>query len=869
MGAAAATHWRETLGDATAVDLWTDLPRPPVQSGRGGTHRLRLGAELATRLRGLGAKNQRDRGTDQENQHDQHVETDLPTVLLAGLLTLLGRYQGRADALVAVTAGRTNPIVVRAELAGPLRPRELVARVAAGTSAARTHEVPFPQLVDLLGGIEDPSRHPICQVGFEAVSGALQDDPVTVFDLQWVVHDDGGDVPCAVRYATDLWRPATVERLAQAWVQVLSAMATDPDGPLDELDLVTPAERARIEQWNDTVRPLPGPGTVDGLVQDWARRTPSRIAVTEGTATLTYAELDDRAARVAGALVEAGVGPDSQVGLYLPRGADLVVSMLGVLKAGGSYLVLDPAHPAERLAFMVRDCRVTAALTGADVPPWLSAAGVPVIALGSTAERSVTRTPAAGSLPGSLAAVMYTSGSTGRPKGVGIEHRGMVRLSTGTDYVTIGPDDLLVHLGDPSFDITIFEVWGALCNGARVEVLPGELQLGPEEVLGLLGELRPSILALTSTLFNRVVDLDPAAFGGLRYLFVVGEVMDPDRTRRVLRKGPPGHLINGYGPTENTTFSTCYPITALPERGAVPIGPAIANTTLHVVDQRMRQVPIGFPGELYVGGAGLARGYVDRPALTADRFVPDPFGAVPGQRLYRTGDLVRWRADGALDFLGRIDDQVKVRGYRIETGEIEAALRATGALHECAVRLVQVGGDNRLVAYLVARDADRLSVDDLTADLSRRLPAFMLPNHFIALDRLPTTASGKLDVRALPGVPASLPVSRADRVAPRDPLEQQVWEIWAGILEVREFGVHDNFFLLGGHSLLAIVVVTEIGRRLGVDVPARAIFETRTVAGLAAAIEQRRRDGAGSPPAEVDDLVRYIEHMSRQEGNVS
>ncbi|MET8372232.1 amino acid adenylation domain-containing protein [Micromonospora profundi] len=849
---ASAAYWRETLGDATAVDLWTDVPHPPVQSHRGATHHLRLGADLAQRLRSLG----------------QQVEADLPAVLLAGLLVLLGRYQGRTDALVGLTTGGANTVVLRAGLAGPLRPRELVARVAAGTAAARTHEVPFEDLVDLLAGADDPSRHPICQVGFEAVPGPVQNDPVAIFDLKWTIHDDTRDLPCAVQYATDLWLPATVERLAQAWLQVLHAMAMNPDGPLDDLGLVTPAELVRLNRWNDTARPLPGTCTVDGLVQRWALRTPDRVALTEGTTGLTYAELVGQAAQVAQTLIGVGVGPDSQVGLHLPRGADLVVGMLGVLKAGGSYLVLDPSHPAERLDFMVRDCRVTAVLTGTDVPPWLPATGVPAIALASTARRSVTSAAEPRSLPGALAAVMYTSGSTGRPKGVGVEHRGIVRLITETDYVTIGPDDLLVHLGDPSFDITLFEVWGALCNGARVEVLPGGEQLGPEEVLALLGRLRPTVLALTSTLFNRVVDLDAGAFGGLRYLFVVGEVMDPGRSRQVLRDGPPGHLINGYGPTENTTFSTCHRITDLPERGGVPIGRPIANTTLHVVDQQLRLVPIGFPGELYVGGAGLARGYLDRPALTAERFVPDPFGAVPGLRLYRTGDLVRWRADGAMEFLGRIDQQVKVRGYRIETGEIEAALLATGTFRECVVRLVQVSGDNRLVAYLVGREGQQISVDDLLAQLRRRLPAFMLPNHFIALDRLPTTVSGKLDVRALPGVPASLQVSPVGRVAPRNPLERQVWEIWAELLGVREFGVHDNFFLLGGHSLLAIVVVTEIGSQFGVDVPARVIFQTRTVAGLAAEIEQRRRERPGSPPDEVDDLVQRIERISRQEGTV-
>lgn len=837
---------RTVLDGGPGADLRTDLPRPATPSYRGATRSLSLDTDLAARLRGL---------------------AELPTALLAGVLVVLSRYQGRPDVLVEFGAAP-----LRGDLSGPLSWHELVAQVAA--ARRRTQEV------SVRGPADGPGRKPIAQVGFGVVPGLARmpaglrarwipvDDPVAVFDLEWSVHD-ATVVTCALRWARDLWEPATVDRLAAAWLQVLQAIATDPEGQVSDLDLVSPAERDRLDRWNRTARPLPEPATVDGQVCSWARRTPDAVAVTEGATSWTYAELEGRATQVARALVAAGVGVDSRVGIHLRRGAELVVAMLGVLKAGGCYLVLDPAQPAERLAFMAGDCQVTAVLTGTEQPPWLAGSGVPVIALASTAGQETSGLPPR-SLPGGLGAVMYTSGSTGRPKGVAVEHRGMIRLITATDYVAIGPDDLLVHLGDPSFDIAIFEVWGALCNGARVEVLPGAEQLGPEEVLSLLTRCRPTVFALTSTLFNRVVDLDAAAFGALRYLFVVGEVMDPVRTRRVLGTGAPGHMLNGYGPTENTTFSTCHLITEVPERAAgVPIGSAIANTTLYVVDELMRPVPVGFPGELYVGGAGLARGYLSRPGLTADRFGPDPFAAGPAGRLYRTGDLVRWRPDGALEFLGRMDQQVKVRGYRIETGEIEAALLATGAVRECVVRLVDVSGDNRLVAYVVGRAGPEIRVGEVIAELSRRLPAFMIPNHFIALDHLPTTSSGKLDVRALPGVAASLPLSEVDRTAPRDPLERAVWEIWAEILQIREFGVHDNFFLLGGHSLLAIVVVTEVAGRLGEEIPARVIFETRTVAGLAAEIERRRAVRPGGPPDEVDALVRQIEQLSRQEGNVS
>ncbi|MFF3767586.1 amino acid adenylation domain-containing protein [Streptomyces sp. NPDC001922] len=669
------------------------------------------------------------------------------------------------------------------------------------------------------------------------------------------------------RYATDLWQPESVARMAEAWHTLLTAMAAEPDRRTGDVPLLSPGDRARIEGWNATERDLPAPATVDGLFRLRAARAPDSPALIDRTGRWTYAELDRRSTRIARALIAAGVRPDTPVGLFLERSADLVAGMLGVLKAGGAHHVLDPGHPEERLRFLTQDVRSGAVLTRGDPPGWLRASGVPVVRLADT-ETYGTEPLEPRSDPDSLVCVVHTSGSTGPPKGVGVPHRAVVRLVTRTDYVSIRPDDTVLHLGDPAFDITAFEVWGALCNGARVAVLPGDEPLGPEEVVAALRDFEPSVMSLTGTLFNRVVDIDPTVFAGLRDLFVVGEVMDPHRTRRVLRSGgPPDRLHNGYGPSENTTFSTTHRADLLPDDApAVPIGSAITNTTLHVLDPELRPVPPGVTGELYVGGAGLARGYLGRPGATAERFLPDPFAARPGSRMYRTGDLVRRRPDGTLDFLGRADQQMKIRGYRIEPGEIEAALLDDPDVRECTVRPVEVGDDRRLAAYLVPAPGRTPSTARLLGRLRRSLPPQSLPNHVVLLDALPTTSSGKLDVRALPPVGAGAePLGEAGPVPPGSALERELWTLWAEVLDVRGFGVHDSFFLIGGHSLLASGLMTAVRERFGVALPLRTLFDTPTIAGLAAEIERSRWTGRGTPTEEqneLDDLVAELERRS-------
>ncbi|MEU5636342.1 AMP-binding protein [Streptomyces rishiriensis] len=954
-------YWKRRLAGLPPLDLPFDRTRPRTPTHRATGRELLLDDRHAEALKRLAR------------------EEGVPawTVPAVAFTVLLARWTGRYDVVSGIPVDRRPPAVartafgpyedlllLRVDLTGRPSLREAVRRFAHARDEAERHaDVPFGRLVRLMGQERDLSRHPLCQAVF-AVAGARRtgftaaglstsaltlDDATVPYDLQCTVtEDDGrGGLGAELRLASDLWLPESADRMATALRALLIALAETPDRRIAEIPVLSPEDRARIDAWNATDRPLPEPATVDGLFLAWADRVPQAVALTDRTGTWTYARLRVRAERVGRALIAAGVTPDSVVALPMRRSADLVTGMLGVLLAGGAPLVLDPGHPVERLRFMAEDVEISAVLGNAEPPAWLHGLGVPVLRLTdaehdgtgagdpqrqepASADRepgtrpaSADRgagTPAApepalapavatgperqgppaagpahdrpaaagpahvarcpvGPLPWSrshpvgLAAVVYTSGSTGRPKAVGIPHRAVVRLTTATDYVSVGPGDVLLHLGDPAFDITAFEVWGALCNGARVDVLPGDEPLGPDEVLAALRELRPTIVALTGTLFNRVTDIDPRAFGGLRHLFVVGEVMDPRRTRAVLRGGaPPGHLHNGYGPSENATFSTTHRVDRLPEDApSVPIGSALTNTTLHVLDQELGPVPIGVTGELYVGGLGLARGYLGRPGRTAERFLPDPFAPGPGALMYRTGDLVRRLPDGALDFLGRADQQVKIRGYRIEPGEIEAALLARDDVRECVVRAVDVAGDRRLVAYVVPGPGHRPSPPELLGGLRDRLPSHMVPGHVLLLDELPTTPSGKIDGRALPGIAedAAGPPD-AGTVPPRTATERALWEIWADALRVRSFGVHDSFFLVGGHSLLASVVRTAVRERLGVALPLRTLFDVPTLAGLADEVEGAAGEAAAVPatartdddPEQLDGLVAELERLA-------
>ncbi|NCT68904.1 MAG: amino acid adenylation domain-containing protein [Rhodanobacteraceae bacterium] len=624
-----------------------------------------------------------------------------------------------------------------------------------------------------------------------------------------------------------------LDLLARALHTVLLGLASATR--LEQVAALDATERQRLlAEWNATAVPRRAGDTVHGLFSEVARRHPARTALVDATTRLDYETLDARAERVAAGLRAAGVEPGAPVGLLLERSAEAIVAVLGVLKAGGAYLPLDPGHPPERLAFALADAQAPLAIVRRDAVTELPSGGTRLIALEDLeAGADALEAPA---LDGAaLAYVMYTSGSTGTPKGVEIRHRSIIRLVREVDYVEFGDAPCLLHAAPLGFDAATLEIWGALLNGGTV-VVHAERIPTARGLAATIAREQVRIAWLTAALFNAIVDEDPQALAGLAQLLTGGEALSVPHVRKALAALPGTTLINGYGPTECTTFAATYriPRELPPDTASIPIGRPIADTTLYVLNARGEPVPVGVAGELYIGGAGVARGYLGRPALTAERFVPDPFGA-PGATRYRTGDLVRWRADGVIEFIGRLDNQVKIRGFRIETGEIEAALKAVPGVRDAAVIAREDRpGLKRLVAYYV--EAAPLAPEALRAALARALPEFMRPALYLRLDALPVTANGKLDRRALPVPDTHRPELAVAYAAPRGASETEVCALFADLLGLDRVGRDDNFFELGGNSLLAVraVAALDAGReRLGVT----DFFRAPTPAGLAALLD--------------------------------
>jgi amino acid adenylation domain-containing protein len=551
---------------------------------------------------------------------------------------------------------------------------------------------------------------------------------------------------------------------------------------------------------------------------------PDSVAVSAGGERLTYAELDARADRLAGHLCGLGVAPEDTVAVGLPRSADLVVALLAVLKAGAAYLALDPQQPEERRALVLKDSGVEVVVTPellADLP-----------------EHPVA-TPAAPGAGDSTAYVAYTSGSTGDPKGVCVPHRAVLRLVSEQDFLPFRDDDVFLQLAPVAFDASTLEIWGPLLNGGRLVVAPpGEVS--PRGLAGIVRDEGVTVLWLTAGLFHTVVEADVAELRGLAHLVAGGDVLSAAHVDRALRALPGTRLVNGYGPTENTTFTACHVITAPVGDGQVPIGLPIRGTTVHLLDADLQPVADGEVGELCTGGLGLAHGYRGAPAATAERFVPNPFAETPGERLYRTGDLARRRQDGVLEFHGRTDEQVKIRGFRIETGEVEAALRRHPEVHDASVVAQHAEGGDRVLAAFYVSDLTMTSAE-LREHLAEIVPRYMLPAVFQRVEELPLTRNGKVDrerlaTTTMPGRPEL----STDYRAPGTEHEAWLAALWADLMQVSEVGVDDDFFELGGHSLMATRITVEIGDRFGRTVPAVAFYENPTVAELAALLGEER-----------------------------
>lgn len=842
--------WKQQLQNLPELHLPMDRVRPMVSSYRAYRESLMLPPEFAESLKDI----------------SRRTGVTLFITLLAAFKVLLHRYSNQDDVAVGspVTTRRrpelegmfgffVNMVVMRSDLSSDPTFRELIGRVRETTLRALDNsDVPFDQVVREIGVRRSEIRNPLFQVAFAYESQAAearkfhdltfslmrQAGTLTRFDIEVYARDENSGLSIEFLGASDLFDRSTLRRMLAHLRILLEAVVSEPDRPISALSLLMPAEREKIlVDWNRTARPYPRDACVHELFELQAKRAPDSIAVEYRDGTLSYAELNARANRLARHLRSMGVGPDVLVGLSMERSSSVPVAMLGILKAGGAYVPMDPEYPAERLAFMLQDTAAPVVVTQQKFAAGFFEPGVRAICLDTDwptiGKENAENLPCIAGAD-NLAYVIYTSGSTGTPKGVQVVHRGINRLVSNTDYVDIVPGDRFAQVSVISFDAATFEIWGALLNGARVVGVPREVALSPHEFAEFMRRQGVTILFLTTALFNQLARGVPGAFRPLRYVLFGGEAVDPDAVRAVLRDGSPQHLLHVYGPTEVTTFSTWYPVLDVDEgANTVPIGRPIANTTAYVLDEQRRPVPAGIAGELYLGGDGLARGYLKRPELTAKHFVHNPFSTEPGSRLYRTGDWVRCRENGAIEFVGRRDGQVKVRGFRIELGEIEAVLSRLPEVKDAVVMAREdEPGDRRVVAYVVAAAGQEGAIDGLRGTLRQHMPDYMVPSAFVAMDKLPLNANGKVDRRALPPPQA---VAQAEQAIapPRSEMEQRIAKVWQEMLRLDKVGIKDNFFDLGGHSLLLVKTHSRLTAELGCDLTVLDLFEYPTIEALA------------------------------------
>jgi amino acid adenylation domain-containing protein len=849
--------WERELAGVPPLALPTDFPRPATMRFRGARERVRLAPALAAETRAFS----REQGVT------------FFVTLLAAFQALLGRYSGQADFCVGSGLGNrgrveleevigmvVNTVAFRADLGGDPTAAALLRRVRDVTLRAYEHQdVPFDQVVRRIQPERTSNALPLYQVSFsfhdshmpglsfgglELELEEAQNNGSSKFDLQVIViprAEQGdaareGEVVMVWEYNTDLFEGATVRRMIRHFETLLERMVRGPECRVSSLELLEDGERRQVvEGWSaaadDAVPFVP----VHARIAAQAVRTPDAVAIVDGGRVLSYRALDEHANRLARVLRRRGVGPESRVGVCLERGAELIVARLAVLRAGAAYVALDPAYPPERLALMLADSGAEALVTRDALRGLFPADGTAqVVAIEGAAGEIDAEDSAPLEVPvdpAGLAYVVYTSGSTGTPKGVAVEHAALDSLCAWhARAFGVTAADRATQLASPGFDAWGWEVWPYLAAGARVEVVPDEARTDAESLRDWLVRAGSTVAFVPTPVAEPLLALPWPAETPLRWLLAGG-----DRLRVRPGAALPFSVSNNYGPTECTVVATSGTVGAGGSR-APSIGRPIDRTSAYVLDAAMQPAPAGVPGELYLGGAQVARGYLGRPALTAERFLPDPFSARPGARLYRTGDRARWRADGALAYEGRVDEQVKIRGFRIEPGEIEAVLRGHPAVRDCAV-VVRGGGagERRLAAY-VAADADPALAAALRALLRGKLPEYMVPATLTVLDALPLTAHGKLDRRALPA-PAEDATAGAGYVAPSTEAERGIARIWQELLGRERMGVQDDFFAAGGDSLLATRVVLRTRELLGREVPLASLFDHRTLAAFALVAE--------------------------------
>ena len=872
-------YWTGQLADLPRLELPADHPRPPRPTFRGGSRAFTVSAELTAQLRRLA----------------QDQQATLFMVLLTGFFAWLQRYTGRTDLAVgSPIAGRSRPelepliglfantLVLRADLGGEPSFVEVLARVRRMTlDAYARQEAPFECLVERLQPERRLGQQPLFQTAFAMQSeglGALALPDLDVhalppsgesskFDLTVALTDEGNALSGSAEFSLDLFEPDTIDRMLGHYQRLLAAAVRLPNGPVASLPMLASAERDALLR--PTLDEPARPAVAERLHETFERRAramPDELAIVARPDSLTYGELNAGANRLARRLRRLGVRAEDRVGLYLDRSSETIVAILAVLKAGAAYVPIDPANPAERIGFILDDAGVRLLLTDRARQALLPPLPVPRLLLDEAREEIASEDGTdlgLGGDPRELAYIIYTSGSTGRPKGTLVQHDHVQRLFTATDqWFGFGPDDVWTLFHSFGFDFSVWELWGALRYGGRLVLVPYLVSRTPGAFYELVAEEGVTVLSQTPSAFHQFVDAEE--HGGrrplaLRWVVFGGEALDFESLRPWFERhgDEQPRLVNMYGITETTVHVTYRPIRKadLDHRVGSVLGAPIPDLRLVLLDAHLEPVPRGVPGEIFVGGAGVARGYWNQAGLTAERFVPDPFGA-PGGRLYRSGDLARFASSGELEYLGRIDHQVKIRGFRIELGEIEGALAAHSGVRGAIVVPRQGDGgarqgdgehDARLVAYVTANEGVSLSPSALRTHLKARLPDYMLPSAYVVLDGFPLTPNGKIDRRALPAPPReAAPVEEADE--PRSEAEQVLAGIWQEVLGVARVGVRDNFFELGGDSILSIKVLAR-ARERGVEIALPQLFEHQTIAGILASGLSSDREPARVPTA--------------------
>src|ERR1043166_6005583 len=844
-------YWRDRLhGAQPSLELPADRTSKGLTSGRGERIAQTLPADLSHRIRALA----RSEGVTPF------------VVLLAACKVLLYRYTCQTDIVAGSPfAGRNrreiedvigffvNMLALRTDLSGDPSFRELLARVRETAVGALAHqEIPFEKVVEDLKPGRVSARNPLFNIvfavntaRFEAAMDGLEIEVLEVynhtakFDLNLTFQDTGDGLTSIIEYRADLFDRSRMVRMLKHCSTLLQSIVDDPNQSISRLNLLDASERRQVLlDWNRTETNFPAQQSIPELFNLAVEKNPEAIALDFGTRRISYRELNGRANQLAHYLRRRRIKPDTAIGICVERSPEMIIGILGILKAGGAYLPLDTTYPRERLAFMARDAAVPIVITHGSAGPNLQFADSEMISLDRhwpQIEREPTSSPPIKIDPENLAYIIYTSGSTGRPKGICIPHRAVNRLVFGTNYVHFSNRERMAQISNASFDAATFEIWGSLLFGGQLVGFSKDVVLSPKKLAGQIRDKGVTSLFLTSALFNQIVADEPDAFAGVTNLLVGGDALDPVSVRKLLNAQRPKRLVNGYGPTETTTFAMWHLIDHVNEDATnIPIGQPLSNTKAYILDAKLQPVPIGIPGELCLGGPGLARGYLNRPELTREKFVPNPFAAAGSTLLYRTGDLARYREDGCVEFLGRMDSQIKLRGYRIELSEIENVLARHPSLREAVVvARPSKAADKKVIAYLVPNQGGAVEIGAVRDYLKSQLPDYMVPSSFMVLDRLPLTPNGKVDRHALPEADSNpTPVDPMVGL-PRNNIEKELIAIWEKVLHVRPVSIFDNFFDLGGHSLLAVRLFAEIERVFGVAIPLATLFQAPNIEQLA------------------------------------